>query len=356
MDRLHLWVALSVFTFCSALFADQVVLKNGDRLTGTITKSDDKTLLIKTEFAGDVTVQWSAVQEVSSTQPLHVATSNGKTVVGPVATADGNLAVTTTASGTVSVAKSDVTALRSDAEQTAYEKSLHPGLMQGWAGGANIGFALTAGNSETKNLALAFTADRKTQHDDISLYANSVYSTNDAPGAIPSTTANSIQSGARYSRNFTARLFGYGSADFQTDALQDLNLRSILGGGLGFHAIKTDRTTLDFLVGPNYTRENYTTVTNSFVALTLGEELSHKLGASTLVTQKLYFFPNLSDTGEYRTSFNLGTVTKISKWLGWQNAFGDIYVSNPPAQPAGTPALKKNDIVLTTGLNFAFTH
>jgi putative salt-induced outer membrane protein YdiY len=345
-----------VFTFCSALFADQVVLKNGDRLTGTITKSDDKTLLIKTEFAGDVTVQWPAVQEVTSTQPLHVATSNGKTVVGPVATADRNLAVTTASNGTVSVAKSDVTALRSDAEQTAYEKSLHPGLMQGWAGGANIGFALTAGNSETKNLALAFTADRKTQHDDISLYANSVYSTNDAPGATPTTTANSIQSGARYSRNFTARLFGYGSADFQTDALQDLNLRSILGGGLGFHAIKTDRTTLDFLVGPNYTRENYTTVTNSFVALTLGEELSHKLGASTVVTQKLYFFPNLSDTGEYRTSFNLGTVTKISKWLGWQNAFGDIYVSNPPAQPAGTPALKKNDIVLTTGLNFAFTH
>jgi putative salt-induced outer membrane protein YdiY len=356
MGRLQLWVMFSVFTFCSTLLADQVVLKNGDRLTGTITKSDDKTLLIKTEFAGDVTVQWSAVQEVSSTQPLHVATSNGKTVVGPVATADGNLAVTTASNGTVSVAKSDVTALRSNAEQTAYEKSLHPGLMQGWAGGANIGFALTAGNSETKNLALAFTADRKTQHDDISLYANSVYSTNDAPGATPSTTANSIQSGARYSRNFTARLFGYGSADFQTDALQDLNLRSILGGGLGFHAIKTDRTTLDFLVGPNYTRENYTTVTNSFVALTLGEELSHKLGASTLVTQKLYFFPNLSDTGEYRTSFNLGTVTKISKWLGWQNAFGDIYVSNPPAQPAGTPALKKNDIVLTTGLNFAFTH
>ena len=356
MGKLHLWVVLSVFTFCSTLLADQVVLKNGDRLTGTITKSDDKTLLIKTEFAGDVTVQWSAVQEVGSTQPLHVTTSNGKTVVGPVATADGNLAVTTASNGTVSVAKSDVTALRSDAEQTAYEKSLHPGLMQGWAGGANIGFALTAGNSETKNLALAFTADRKTQHDDISLYANSVYSTNDAPGATPTTTANSIQSGARYSRNFTARLFGYGSADFQTDALQDLNLRSILGGGLGFHAIKTDRTTLDFLVGPNYTRENYTTVTNSFVALTLGEELSHKLGASTLVTQKLYFFPNLSDTGEYRTSFNLGTVTKISKWLGWQNAFGDIYVSNPPAQPAGTPALKKNDIVLTTGLNFAFTH
>ncbi|HWY55558.1 MAG TPA: DUF481 domain-containing protein [Terriglobales bacterium] len=358
MRKQHLWAALSAFALCSTVFADQVVLKNGDRLTGTITKSDDKTLLIKTEFAGEVTVQWPAVQEVTSTQPLHVTTANGKTLAGPVTTADGSLAVSTTTSGTVTVAKSDVTALRSDAEQTAYEKSLHPGLTQGWVGAANIGFALTAGNSETKSLAVAFTGDRKTLGDEISLYENTVYTTNDAPGASPSTTANTNQGGARYSRNFTPRLFGFVGADFQTNALQDLNLRSIFGGGLGYHVIKTDRTTLDFLVGPNYTREDYSTVTNSFMALTLGEELSQKLGATTLLTQKLYFFPDLSSglTGQYHATFNLGTATKISKWLAWQNAFSDIYVTNPPAQPAGAPALKTNDIVLTTGLNFSFTH
>jgi putative salt-induced outer membrane protein YdiY len=344
---------LSTFALCSTVFADQVVLKNGDRLTGTITKSDDKVLLIKTEFAGDVTVQWPAIQEITSTQPLHVALANGKTVAGPVTTIDGSLAVTTTTSGTVNVPKSDVTALRSDSEQTDYEKSLHPGLLQGWAGGANVGFALTAGNSDTRSLALAFTGDRKTLHDEISLYENTVYATNNAAGASPSTTANSNQAGARYARNFTSRLFGYGGADFQTNALQELNLRSVLGGGLGFHAINTDKTTLDFLVGPNYTREDYDTVTNSFVAITLGEELSRKLGASTLITQKLYFFPDLSNTGQYRATFNFGSVTKLSKWLGWQNAFGDIYVTNPPA---ATPALKKNDIILTTGLNLTFTH
>jgi carbohydrate-selective porin OprB len=71
---------------------------------------------------------------------------------------------------------------------------------------------------------------------------------------------------------------------------------------------------------------------------------------STVITEKFYFFPNLNETGEYRGTFNLGTVTKISKWLGWQNAFGDIYVTNPPA------GAKQNDILLTTGLNFSFTH
>src|SRR5437667_4436283 len=341
-------LAIVAFSFCSASFADQIVLTNGDRLTGAIMKSDDKTLVIKTEFAGDVTVQWPAVQEIHSTQALHITQRNGQIVVGTVATSDETLAVAT-ANGTVSVPKNEVTALRSDPEQAAYEKSLRPTLLQGWAGGANVGFALTRGNSQTKNLALAFTADRKTQHDEITMYANTIYASNDAAGAVPSVTANTTQGGARYAHNLTSRLFGYGSAEFQTDALQGLNLRSVLGGGLGLHVINTNVTTLDLLGGLNYTRESYTTLSRNFAAVTLGEELMHKLGVSTVLNEKLYFFPDLSQTGEYRATFNLGTVTKLRKWLGWQNAFGDSYVTNPPA------GKKQNDILLTTGLNVSFT-
>jgi len=146
-------------------------------------------------------------------------------------------------------------------------------------------------------------------------------------------------------------MFAYVGADFQTDALQTLDLRSVFGGGLGVHLIKSDRTTLDFLGGVNYTREKYSLLpSRSFAAASAGEELSHKLGMSTVLTEKLYFFPDLNDAGEYRATFNFGSVTKISKWLGWQNAFGDIYVTNPPA------GAKQNDILLTTGLNFSFAH
>ncbi len=357
MPKLQWLVLLSLLAFSPMLFADQVVLKNGDRLTGTITKSDGKTLIIKTEFAGEVTIQWPAVQDITSTQPLHVATQGGKTVVGPVTTADGTLAVSTPASGTVNVAKADVTALRSDSEQVAYDKSLHPALWQGWTAGANVGFALTRGNSETKNLAIAFTGDRKTSHDEIALYTNSVYATNDVPTAVPHVTANATQGGARYDRNLTKIVFGFVGADFQTDALQMLNLRSVLGGGLGYHVINTSRTTLDLFTGVNYTRENYAGLpSNNFAALTLGEELMHKLGVSTVLSEKLYFFPDISHTGSYRGAFNFGTITKISKWLAWQNAFGDIYVSNPPADPTTLLRPKQNDLQLTTGLNFTFTH
>jgi putative salt-induced outer membrane protein YdiY len=148
----------------------------------------------------------------------------------------------------------------------------------------------------------------------------------------------------------TGRIFTFVAGDFQTDTLQSLDLRSVYGAGFGYHAIKDDRTTLDLLAGANYTRENYTTLQRNIVALTLGQELTHKIGKSTLLTQKLYVFPALNEAGEYRATFDFGTVTKISKWLGWQTAFGDIYVTNPPA------AKKRNDITLTTGLNVTFAH
>jgi hypothetical protein len=75
-----------------------------------------------------------------------------------------------------------------------------------------------------------------------------------------------------------------------------LNIRAAEGGGLGFHTIKNDRTTLDFLGGLNYTHENYTALTRNFVALTLGEDLTHKIGKSTVLTQDLNFFPDLNNT------------------------------------------------------------
>jgi putative salt-induced outer membrane protein YdiY len=250
----------------------------------------------------------------------------------------------------VNVPKAEVAALRSPADQEAYEKSLHPNLLHGWNGGVNVGFALTGGNSETTNLAIAFLANRPTSTDKISLYANTVYATNNAPGAFPTTTANNIQGGARYDRNLTPKLFAFVNGDFMSDSLQDLNLRSVFGGGLGYHAIKRERTVLDFLGGANYTHESYTTFTRNFGALTLGEEFLQKLGVGTVLKQKFYFYPNLSDTGEYRTTFDLGTVTKLNAWLGWQNSFSDVYVTNPPI------GKKKNDIVFTTGLNVTFTH
>src|SRR5690349_18608978 len=61
--------------------ADQITLYNGDRLTGMIVKSDRKQLTMNTDYAGQVTVQWEAVQTLSSTARLHLQMKDGRTLV-----------------------------------------------------------------------------------------------------------------------------------------------------------------------------------------------------------------------------------------------------------------------------------
>jgi putative salt-induced outer membrane protein len=359
-------VALVVLLGIAPLvLADQITLKNGDHLSGKIVKSDGKILVLHTEFAGDVTLQFSAITQITTDEELHVTTSDKRTLVGPVTTSNGKIEVATKAGGTVEVPPGNVVLIRNDAEQAAYDKLLHPGLLHGWNGGVNVGFSLARGNSQTSNLALAVNAVHPTLNDKTTIYLTSIDTKNEL--ATPSTVANLITAGLRYDHNIKPRLFAFVGADFMSNALQDLDLRGVYGGGLGYHAIKSDSTVLDFLAGLNYTHETYSNgpqitpvtvpptflsygVTHRFLALTLGEELMHKVGKTTVITEKLYFFPDLSNSGEYRGTFDLGTVTKISKWLGWQNQFSDIYVSNPPL------SAKKNDLILTTGLNFSFTH
>src|SRR6204780_4035833 len=135
MDK-KLLVGLFLLSALPAL-ADQVVLKNGDRLTGSITKSDGKQLVTKTDYAGDVTVKFDAIQSITSAGELTVS-AGGKTAVGIVTTSGDDVVVATKAGASVEAPKSSVTVMRSPAEEAAYEKSLHPGLLEGWAGGLNL--------------------------------------------------------------------------------------------------------------------------------------------------------------------------------------------------------------------------
>jgi len=359
--------------------ADQIVLKNGDKLTGSITKSDGKVLVIKTDYAGDVSVKFDAIQSITSAGDLNV-TVGGKTVVGPVTTTGDDVVIATKSGGPVEAPKASVTLVRSPAEQAAYEKSLHPGLLEGWNGGANLGFALTAGNSETKNLNIGFNAVRAGFHDKLTLYETTVYATTSklAQQTIPTqTTANSNAGGIRYDRDFIPRVFGFGSADFFNNGLQNLDLRYILGGGIGFHAIKNPNTTLDVLAGVNYTHESFSDLvlsevplvtynhSDSTAALTVGDTFMHKLGKSTVFNQSFLLYPSLSQTNItpaaatadnvyiLRGTFNMGVSTKLNKWFGWQLTFSDNFDNHPLAS---TPPIERNDITLATGLNFTFTH
>ena len=65
-------LCLAVFSASSPLLADTVWLKNGDRLSGKIKVFDGGKLLIQTEYAGNVPIDWKQVKTLESDQELLV--------------------------------------------------------------------------------------------------------------------------------------------------------------------------------------------------------------------------------------------------------------------------------------------
>lgn len=345
MLRVFMFVTLFVLLGHTAVNAEQVSLKNGDRLTGTILSMDMKKLVLKTAYAGEVPIDWDSIEQFSSEQPLVVTKTDQKIVTGTVKSEGANYVVTT-AQGDQTVPKADVAAMRSPADQAVYEKSLHPGMLEGWTGGGNLGLAIARGNSETTNLALGFDALRKTSSDAWVVNAASIYSSDEK---LSAATANSFQGLIRYDHNLTKRLFVYGAFTGGYDQLQNLDYRLMPGGGLGFHAIATEKTTLDLLAGLGYTRESYSTgLTRNLFTATLGDEFAYKLGPRTSIMQNLYYLPALNDTSIYRITGNFGIATKLNGWMTANLLFNDRYNSQPVL------GNKKNDVLFTTGLGFTF--
>lgn len=333
--RKNLWpiIAVAILFSSSFSFADQVTLANGDRITGTIKSSDGSTLVIKTDYAGELTLKWSAVKTVTSDDPLYVTAKDGRQVAGKVTSTGDNIEV-----GGATLAKDSIKTMRSKSAQDE---------VGAWGGFIDSGLSLSRGNSETTNFTLGANAVRSTEVSKTSLFATSLYAKSTLAG-VSTTTASAINAGARYDRNISDRTFAFVFTNFDHDRFQQLDLRNVIGGGLGYHAIKTAATTLDLSAGATFNQEYYSTFTRRSAEVVAGEALDHKLNGAVTLHERLDFYPNLSETGEYRMVFDTALITKIHKFLSWQVDVSDRYQNNPLF------GLKKNDLLLTTGIRVTF--
>lgn len=366
--RLFLFV-IFLFLFSTTLFADTVILKNGDRLTGKIVRADGKTLVINTEFTGTVTVDFSAITQINSDDALNLTLRDGQKVVGKLAaTSDNQLAVETADTGKVALAKEAVTTIRSKEEEAAHqlvmERMRNPGIMDLWAGSLNFGLSLAGGNAETNTLTLGLNAARATPRDKISVYSAMLRARNKTDvlrnGQIVRdfvTTANAIRGGARYDVNVSEKMFAFGFGDLDFDEFLGIDFRGVFGGGLGYHAIKGERLLLDLSAGGAYNKTYFTDDPQfnpsgirdrSSGEIVFGNDLTYKAAGRTSLFQKAAFFPNLSQRGEYRFNFDVGAATALTKYLSWQVTFSDRYLSNP------LPGRKSNDTLFTTGVGVTF--
>jgi hypothetical protein len=209
--------------------------------------------------------------------------------------------------------------------------------------------SITRGNAVATTMATALKADRSTRNDKTTAYFNQIYSKGRGSDGITASTANAVRGGWAYNRNLKPRFFVNLFNDYEYDAFQSLDLRFVLGGGLGYTPVKNDKTQLDLLGGAAYNHEKYSTpLTRNSAEFYWGDNLTHKFTKFTSLTQSFRMFNNLTNTGDFRMNFDLGTATTLRKWLSWQLTFSDRYLNNP------LPDHVKNDVLFTTGLRFSF--
>ena len=346
-NRMCTRVLLLSFLSSLTLLADQVTLKNGDRITGQIVKKDGDKLTVKSELMGEVTIPWAAVTSITSSEPLLVVLPGGKPATGALSTSDGKLQVATP-SGTETAPLAEVSAVRNADEQKQWERLQHPGPLDLWAGYVDVGLALARGNAQTSTFTTTFNATRATRTDKVTLQFNEIYATALISGQS-AATAQAVRGGVDYNRNFGSRLFLDLFNQYEYDKFQDLDLRVVLGGGFGFKAVKSERSQLDLVGGLDYDRAQFSTpLTRNSAEGYFGDDWSYKLSGVSSLQQSFRIFPNFTSGGEYRMNFDLGAVTRLKKWLSWQVTASDRFISDPVA------GRKKNDVLLTTGFRVTF--
>jgi small nuclear ribonucleoprotein (snRNP)-like protein len=331
----------------SAAWAGQVVMKNGDRVTGIVIKQDGKTVTIKTENFGVVSAPWDQVVWIQSDQPVTVVLKDGKSLEGSLSTVDGKVVVTGQ-NAKLEAAPAEVTAMRNADEQKAYERMLAPGLLELWSGEGTVGLAGAEGNAKTLTFTTGVTVARTTNKDKISLNFNAIKSSA-LVGGKDSATAQAVRGGIRYDRNVSLRFFVSTFNDYEYDKFQSLDLRFVAGGGLGWQAVKGARGVLSVIGGADYNHSSFSTpLTRSVAEAYWGDDYSLKPTKATSLVQSMRMFNDLTDRGEYRVNFDLGLSTRVLKRITWNLSLSDRYLSDP------VPGRKSNDWLYTTGVGLTF--
>jgi putative salt-induced outer membrane protein len=227
-----------------------------------------------------------------------------------------------------------------------------------WRGTLGAGFSATAGNTQSFGANLSLDAVRATNDNKLSVFGQVLYAESEQDGRSV-TTADQWRLGGRHDwgqQNSQAYLFG--SSTIERDAMRQLELRTTAGAGVGYRLRREPELSFEIFSGLGYRSDRYQSpgslvegrlVTRYESAeLMLGEESAHKITGNTTWQQRLMVFPNLSNPGEFRATFETVVSVAMSRNLNLTVSLIDRYDSQ------ATSPLKKNDLLIFTGINLRF--
>lgn len=239
-------IAIGVLGLAFSANADQVLLKNGDIISGEIVKKETDHLVIQTKYAGSVSINWSEVTDLKSDNPLKLVLDDGTRMSG---------FVNKSPEGKVNIV-SDTKDLKTQYEMkdikyvNPSKAVLGEGLI--FSGNINAGAAFTSGNTDNKsaNINGQMIARSKQNRYTLGGYYNWVENNGDE-------TQRNTRVYAKYDHFFTNQWYGYVNTVFENDRYIDIKLRTAFGVGSGYQIYESPELNLGIEGGISYVNQDY---------------------------------------------------------------------------------------------------
>jgi putative salt-induced outer membrane protein YdiY len=319
---------------------DTIIMKNGDHLTGEVKRLQEGVLYVQTDyFSGSVGLDWLQVEKVESTATFQIVLSDGKRLTGHISKSDAtpNKEVMVSAQGVeIPLASTDVVEIQSQ----------KPNFWRQLKGSINLGYNYTSGNNQS---SLSSSADAEYV---AARWAAGANYTTSLSGQTGGASTNLFQQQSFGERFLNRNSYVIALADFLHSSQQDLSLRTTLGGAYGRYLVRNNQNSLRWLVGADYTLAKYDAdlglATQKDTELLLGVEyqLFH-FDRYTLQSQFLVF-PGISDFGRVRFTTTDTFGIKLSNNFSLNFSFWDNFDSHPPLNA------KQNAQGISTSLGWTF--
>jgi putative salt-induced outer membrane protein YdiY len=328
--------SLVLLTACAAApcLADEVRLKNGDRITGKVVEASGGKLKISTEAAGDLTIDMKEVQTFTTDEPVEVRLKDGTVTRTRVAASESAGAIST--GGETDVTLSSVKSVSSKGPR--------------WTGAVVVGGLLTRGNSNTESLNASVEASRRGVNDRISANAGYIYSREEDPnGGGKTTTADNWFAAGKYDYYFTEKFYGYGALRVEHDTIADLDLRVTPSVGVGYQWVESPDFNFSTEAGLAWVYEDYATGgTDEHVGARLAYHVDKKFNDKVSLRHNLEYLPSLEDISDYNLNADAGIRATLTKTMFAEFKFEWRYDATP------APDASNNDLRYILGVGWTF--
>lgn len=334
-----LTLLLAALAWPAAARADTVVLVNGDRLSGAVQRLEDGKLVLQSEYLGSVQLKWADIRSIESDAAFSVLTADGERYDGKLGRSGPTTSVSARPGAPVDVPSDTVVRIGRGGRQRGIAQ-----MISALDGSADIGYSVARGNQDQAQSSLGATAAYSSAHYSFQASLDSLFARQDGARAQSRHALN-----ARMDRYVNARFFGYGVSGFERNERRRLDLRSRLGGGMGWRVRERSRSTLLALGGFAFMHERFRRAENRIAAEAfLGAEWEARLFQSVELDMRLVVSNNQLDRSRVRVEYDGSLRVPIAGRFNYTLRLFDRY----DTRPAG--GVERNDYGIVSGLGLSF--